>query len=489
MSTSVRQTDGKPQLRRELSLFHQFALSIATVGPFIVIFGFYGPIAGGVGTGVFYLIALVGILHVANATIFAHMSSLFPRAGGGYSIVRSTAGNCWGFIYLVIQVVYWAAVSATVVSLAAAFLHSQFSGLPERPTELVLIASIFALALTHIVEAGRVSLAFLILEGVFALIWLVIALLNAHSIGDMVRLPPQALGVNGHLGENISLSAFIATIPIAIFALSGYEWGSSYTEESKDFHSVRRALVMAALASVTVCAILMPLLFVADPHYQRVLTALVPGAQVLKDVAPALAPVLIVYVAFSSWNAAMSNFLQASRLVFDAGREGEFGATIGKPLSYVNSGGAPVVACAIWLIPTVAFVLSTKLQELFVFSAVMLLFAYISMSLTASYFYLRVGRRAGLRMGAFRWFPMVPAIVIAFSVLGLVKQSWSDVRTALWILLGAAVVGFVRHRSLALNSGDKIAANSRAAGSDTLELVPAGHRPAGSDALTEPSPV
>jgi hypothetical protein len=84
---------------------------------------------------------------------------------------------------------------------------------------------------------------------------------------------------------------------------------------------------------------------------------------------------------------------------------------------------------------------------------------------------------------------MVPAIVIAFSVLGLVKQSWSDVRTALWILLGAAVVGFVRHRSLALNSGDKIAANSRAAGSDTLELVPAGHRPAGSDALTEPSPV
>jgi amino acid transporter len=462
MSMSGRQTDGKPQLRRELSLFHQFALSIATVGPFIVIFGFYGPIAGGVGTGVFYLIALVGILHVANANIFAHMSSLFPRAGGGYSIVRSTMGAYWGFIYLVIQVVYWAAVSATVVTLAASFLHSQFGWLSERPTELVLIGAIFVLALTHIVEAGRVSLAFVVLEGVFAVVWIVIALVNAHSVGHMFTLPPHALADNGHLGSRITLSAFVATIPVAIFALSGYEWGSSYTEEAKDFRSVRRALVCAAAASVIVTAIAMPLLFVADPHYQRVLTALVPGAQVLKDVAPALAPVLIIYVAFSSWNAAMSNFLQASRLIFDAARENEFGSRIGGLLSYVNAGGAPVVASVVWLIPTVAFVLSERLQQLFVFSAVMLLFAYIAMALTASFFYLRVGRSAGLRTGAFRWFPLVPAIVIGFSVLGLVKQSWHDVRVALWILLGAAVVGFVRHRSVTLRSSPDIAANSDA---------------------------
>lgn len=473
MSMSGRQADGKPQLRRELSLFHQFALSIATVGPFIVIFGFYGPIAGGVGTGVIYLIALVGILHVANANIFAHMSSLFPRAGGGYSIVRSTMGAYWGFIYLIIQVVYWAAVSATVVTLAASFLHSQFGWLTERPTELVLIAAIFVLALTHIIEAGRVSLAFVVLEGVFALVWIVIALVNAHSIGHMFTLPPQALGDNGHLGSHITLSAFVATIPVAIFALSGYEWGSSYTEEAKDFRNVRRALVCAAAASVIVCAIAMPLLFVADPHYQRVLTALVPGAQVLKDVAPALAPVLIIYVAFSSWNAAMSNFLQASRLIFDAARSDEFGSAIGRVLSYVNRGGAPVAASVIWLIPTVAFVLSQKLQQLFVFSAVMLLFAYIAMSLTASFFYLRVGRRAGLRTGAFRWFPMVPAIVIAFSVLGLVKQPWHDVRIALWILLGAAVVGFVRHRSVTFHSSPAIAANAHAAGGEVTDEHPA----------------
>jgi hypothetical protein len=115
----------------------------------------------------------------------------------------------------------------------------------------------------------------------------------------------------------------------------------------------------------------------------------------------------------------------------------------------------------------------------------MLLFAYISLALTACYFYVR----AGLRVGAFRWFPMVPAIVIAFSMLGLVKQSWSDVRTALWILLGAVVVGFGRHRSLALNSGEVIAANSRAAGSNEPEVAPAARQSAGSDALTEPSPV
>jgi amino acid transporter len=287
-------------------------------------------------------------------------------------------------------------------------------------------------------------------------------------VGNMFALPPRQLGGVAQLGGHISLNAFIATIPVTIFALSGYEWGSSYTEEAKDFRSVRRALVMAACAAVLVCAIAMPLLFVADVHFQRVLTALVPGAQVLKDVAPGLAPILLVYVAFSSWNAGLSNFLQAARLIFDAARQGEFGATIGKPLSYVNKGGAPVAAALVWLIPTVAFVLSSKLQQLFIFSAVMLLFAYIAMSLTACFFYVRVGRGAGLRSGAFRWFPLVPVIVIAFSVLGIVKQSWHDVRTGLLIVLGAVVVGLIRHRSISLNSGPIISANSRDAGSESL---------------------
>jgi amino acid transporter len=474
MTSTVPRAETKPGLKRELSLAHQFALSIATVGPLIVIFGFYGPIAGGVGTGIFYLVALVGVLHVANATVFAHMSSLFPRAGGGYAIVRATIGPFWGFVYLVVQVVYWAAVTATVVTLAASFLNSQFSGLSERPTELVLVAAIFVIALTHIIEAGRVSLLFVALEGLFALVWVVVALVNAHSVSNMFALPPRALGVSGHLGPHITLSAFVATIPVTIFALSGYEWGSSYTEEAKDFRSVRRALVMAAAAAVVVCAIGMPLLFVADPHYQRVLNAVVPGAQVLKDVAPALAPVLIIYVAFSSWNAGLSNFLQAARLIFDAAREGVFGTAVGKPLSYVNRGGAPVAAAVVWLIPTVAFVLSSKLQQLFVFSAVMLLFAYIAMSLTACFFYLRVGRAAGIRSGAFRRFPVVPLIVIAFSVLGIVKQSWHDVRTALLIVLGAILVGLLRYRSASINTGPAIRDNSTSAGSESLIEPPPG---------------
>lgn len=459
MSSTAAAGD-RPQLKRELSMIHQFALSIATVGPFVVIFGFYGPIAGGVGTGIFYVIALVGVLHIANANVFAHMSSLFPRAGGGYSVVRSTMGAFWGFVYLIVQIVYWAAVTATVVSLAASFLHSQFSGLSERPTELVLIAAIFGLALTHVIEAGRLSLIFIVLEAGFALVWILVALINSHHAGNVLALPPRQLGAAGKLGPTVSLSAFVATIPVTIFALSGYEWGSSYTEEAKDFRSVRRALVMAAVAAVVVCAVAMPLLSVADPHYQHVLSALVPGAQVLKDVAPALAPILILYVAFSSWNAGLSNFLQAARLIFDAARENEFGAIVSRPLAVVNKGGSPVAACVIWLIPTVAFALSQKLQSLFVFSAVMLLFAYIAMSVAASYYYLRVGRDTGERTGAFRWFPMVPLIVVAFSVLGIVKQPWSDVRTALWILLGAVVVGFLRHRSLALLSSSAIAANS-----------------------------
>ncbi len=101
-------------------------------------------------------------------------------------------GAFWGFVYLIVQIVYWAAVTATVVSLAASFLHSQFSGLSERPTELVLIAAIFGLALTHVIEAGRLSLIFIVLEAGFALVWILVALINSHHAGNVWRCPPDS---------------------------------------------------------------------------------------------------------------------------------------------------------------------------------------------------------------------------------------------------------------------------------------------------------
>lgn len=456
-------------LKKELHYAHYLALSVATIAPFLTIFGFYGPIASAAGSGIIYVFIVAGIIAVANAVVFAHMSTLYPLAGGGYSVVRNVAGPFWGLIFLVFQLIFWFSATAVLAGIAAGFLAAQWPVLNPVVVSVGLIVLMFIMAMTNIRKSGVLSTVFLILEVAFILFWFAFGLTHIRvPVNTVLAFPPQALGKHGTLGGLIAFGALVTALPLAVFNTDGYEWATSFTEELTNFRVVRRALVTAALIGVFAYIIGMPLLTLVDPNFQTVANAAFPGAVVIKAILPGIAPVLIVYVAMSSFNAALANYLQAARLIFSGGRDQQFGKRASQFFSTVNASGVPVWATVIWIIPSLLLAVLSSLQSLFSFTSVVLIIDYILLSLAAVWFYVKAGRPLGIRDGAFRWFPLVPAIVIVFGVLILVLQPVSQILISLAIFAAAFILALGVFKSPRLNDQTQIVENSTNAGSTLI---------------------
>jgi len=468
-SSHVARLAARIPLRKELSYLQFLALSVATVAPFLGIFALYSQYASAVGSGILYLFLLTGIYAVCNATVFAHMSSLYPLAGGAYAVIHNVAGKFWGLFYLMLQVIYLLSAAAVVAGFSASFLNSLFPFLSVVPTTVALLLIILILALSNIRASGIVSGTFLCLELLFIAFWFVFALTHLQvPLTTAFTFPPHSLGDHGQLAGPVSFAVFITVFPLAVFGVSGYEWATHFTEEAKNYRQVRRALVTAALIGAIALGVGQTLITLVDAHFQAVETASVPGAYVLQQLLPALAPILIVYIAMSSFNAGLANYLQASRVVFEGARNGEYGSWVSGILAKVNRAGVPQWATVLWIIPSVLLVVFPTLQSLLAFTSVLLVVAYILVSLSAIIFYLKVGRSAGMRYGAFRFFPLFPAVVILFGIVILTTQSLIDLLISAGILLVGLILAVAVHRNPRLNSSSEIVQNSLMAGSDLL---------------------
>ncbi len=431
-----------------------------------MIFGFYGGIAKAAGSGIIYIFVLAGIVSVANALVFSHLSTLYPLAGGGYSIAQSIGGPFWGMVFLIWQLVLWASAVSVMTGLAAGFLHTEWVALPIKPLMVGMVVIIFLLALSNIRNSGWVSTMFLVLEGIFVLFWIGFGFTHMQiPVSSVFAFPPHFLGHNGHFSGVVSLAALATALPLAIYSTDGYEWAISFSEEMAKPRVIRQAVVLAAVIATVVFMIGVPLLTLVDVHFQTVANAGFPGVVILKTVLPAAAPVLVIYAAMSSFNAALANFLQSSRLLFAGGRDEQFGVTISRKLRTLNRNGVPYWATIVWLVPSLLLAILSSLNNLFVFTSVVLVVDYILMALGAVWFYVKAGHSLGMKDGAFRWFPLVPLIVIVSGVFMIVLEPNAYIGDAAGLFAVACLVSWIVHRRIRPSTKDELLNTARNAGS------------------------
>ena len=464
------------RLPRQLAPVQFLALSVATMGIFVTIFGSYGPLAVAAGSGLIFVFFFAALVAIPNAIVFAHMSTLFPQAGAGYTIVRSVLGRTLGTMFLIVQFSIWLSISAVLADEGAGLIHGQWPALNSTLMAIIFIALMFGVAILAVQRAGAVSTLLLVLELAFLVFWVIFGLTHIRvPLSTVFTFPPRYLGTSGHLGKVIGLGTFVTAIPLGVFYVDGYEWATSFTEETVNYRSVRRGVLTAAIIAIVAYIIGFPMLILTDPRFQQVAGASFPGAAVLKVVMQAGAPVLVVWAAISAFNGGLTVYLEASRLIFAGARDGRYGAWPSKILSTVTSRGVPIGATILWLVPTLIIGILTSLAKLFAFTSVMLLIDYSAIAASAIWFYIQVGRRTKLRTGAFRWFPLLPGAVIVFSITLLVMQPVNTILVAAAVLAVTFVIAVAVERSFSLPRGDEIVANSQAAGAsldDSQNAVP-----------------
>ncbi|HTO73128.1 MAG TPA: amino acid permease [Gemmatimonadales bacterium] len=212
-------------------------------------------VAQRVGSGELTLAAWIlgGAIAMVGALCFAELGARMPRAGGGYSYLRSAFGPIPGFLYgwallLVMATGAMAAVAVTFASYATALL-----GLSPSFTNPIAIGAIVLLSFINIVgvEPGAVTQNLFTVLKLAALAALIGAGLFLHP-GTIEQVQAAAVPVAAPTGWALVVGMGTALVPV-LFACGGWQQTNFIAEEIiEPEKNLPRALILGVLTVVAV---------------------------------------------------------------------------------------------------------------------------------------------------------------------------------------------------------------------------------------------
>jgi amino acid transporter len=335
----------KPQLKRVLPFFSNFAVGFTYLSPMVGIYSLFIYGFGIAGPAYIWLtlIPLIGMLFVA--LVFGELASHYPVAGALFQYSKYSVGPRFGWFvgwfYGFALLITVAAVDTGVVSYVTSLLHNWFGNswlgsLNSAGHGTILVITLILLAIQSTVNiTGARIMADVAKLGVYVEIvgTLGIALILGihgfhHSFGFLFstqgaqHAATNAYGLNFH--GNWALAALVAVLaPVYIFY--GFESCGDIAEETKDAgrqipRAMRHALIWGGIASLILTA---GLLLATQKH--NPVGATVNGGGIpfiLAQLPQGLQDFLLIIIIFAFFSCGSSIQGAGSRLAFSFSRDG-----------------------------------------------------------------------------------------------------------------------------------------------------------------------
>jgi amino acid transporter len=336
----------RPQLKRVLGFFENFAVAFAYLSPMVGIYSLFlvGVATGGPAYLWLALIPLIGMLFVA--LVFGELASHYPVAGALYQYSKFSVGPAYGWFvgwfYGIALLVTVASVDTGVVPYVTDLAHRWF-GANWDPTAhttllavtLVLLAIQTTLNITGAKVMGRVAQFGVGVEivGTFG-IALILAIHGFHhSLGFLfstqgaTHAATNVYGVNFH-GSWLAAALVAVLAPVYIFY--GFESAGDIAEETKDAgrkipKSMRWALIWGGVSSLVLTAALL----LAMPKHEPLKATFDGGGvpAILGQLSGGLQDFLLVLIIFAFFSCGTAVQGAGSRLAFSYGRDGALPAS------------------------------------------------------------------------------------------------------------------------------------------------------------------
>lgn len=303
--------------------------------------GFYallGEIAAEAGRAVPLALLLSGLIAFLAGCSFAELASRLPVSAGEARYVLEGFGRTWLSTLVGWLVIATGVVSAATLAVATSgFLHDIWPMLPDRPTIVVLVLLLGAVAAWGIGESVAVVGIITVVE-IAALLFAFG--LNAAPLADLPsrvgELLPGAAGA-GWLG--LFAGAFLA-----FYAFIGFEDMVNIAEEVRD---VRRTLPLAILLSVGITTLLYVAVATAavlSVPPERLAGSATPVAELVRKGGPAAVLGVQIVSILTGVNGALVQIIMAARVAYGLARHEQ----APEPLARIHRGTrTPVVATAL----------------------------------------------------------------------------------------------------------------------------------------------
>jgi amino acid transporter len=438
----------RQELKRAVNGLGHLALILSDITPTasLLVVGTAVVAIAGTGSLWAYLIGCFIALNVAFC--MGELGSMFPVAGGLFSIVTRVLGKATGFVAMVDYIGQAIFLPASVAIGIGTYVHALNPALSTRLFSgfgMIAVTLVCLLQIRFNAWFTGICLAIeLIVVGALG----VAGFTHLHQPLSILTHPVGPTGTNGLVALGAGL--IVTALATALFSVNGYDSGINFAEEVLGSRKeVGRAVVLAA--SLGILFELVP--FIGIVFGAHNLPAFLHSATPVTEVGgEAFGSTFITIVTYGAliaiFNASVAITLQFARIVWASGRDFAWPEPISSWVAKVeHRRGAPWVATLIVGALAAILCFQSSLITVVTFTAVLIvvLYALIALSALVS----RIRQRHLERPSRMPLWPVPPIIALVGCVIVLTKQKGSDLWLCAAIFAAALLYYFlwVRPRS------------------------------------------
>jgi amino acid transporter len=420
----------KQELNRGVSILGSIALVVSDITPtasLLVI----GPVVIAVaGSGALWAYIIGCFIAVAVALCMGELGSMFPVAGGLYSIVTRVLGRPIGFLALLDYMGQAIFLPASVAIGIGVYVQALNPDIPSNIAAGVVMVLATIVAILRINLNARVTAVFLLLE---LIVITVLALAGFTHIQQ-----PLSILTNPVLpdGSAAGLAVIFTAVAVAMFSVNGYDSAINFSEETKGSASiVGKAVVYAALIGIAFELIPFIAVVFGAPNLNEFLNSKTPLTDVARSAFGDTFVNIITYGAIIAiFNACLAITLQFARIVWASGRDRAWPGPISDALAQVHPAfRTPWVATLFVGVTATILCLQSTLIAVVTFTAVLLIILYALIALSA--IVSRMQQANLPRPYRMPFWPVPPLIALVGTVIAITQQKQLDL-----VIVGAIVV-------------------------------------------------
>jgi amino acid transporter len=437
----------KPELQRGLNILGNLALTLSDITPTASLLVVATAVIATAGTGSLWAYLIGGFIAVNVALCMGELGSMFPVAGGLYSIVTRVLGRPIGFLALLDYIGQAIFLPASVAFGIGTYINALY---PSLSTKWIAAAMMIVVALIACLDVrlNAVAISFFLALEIGVVIMLAVAgFTHVHQSLSTFTHPHMATGTNG-IGP-VGISAIIAALATALFSVNGYDSAINFSEETEgEASSVGKAVVLAASIGIVFEIIPFIAVLLGTANLPAFLHSSTPVTDVVRSSFGHTAVDIVTWGAILAiFNASLAITLQFARVTYASGRDKAWPMPISNALAYVHPRfKMPWVATMLVGLLGAILCAQSSLISVVTFTAVLIIILYALIAISA--LVSRVRQKELERPFRMPLWPVPPVIALIGVGLALSQQKGSDLIICAAILVGGVIyyVLFLRPR-------------------------------------------
>jgi amino acid transporter len=423
----------KEELNRELPILGNIALALSDITPTASLLVVGTAVIATAGTGSLWAYLIGGFIALNVALCMAELGSMFPVAGGLYSIVTRVLGRPIGFLALLDYIGQAIFLPASVAFGVGTYINSLDPSLSAKWIAAGMMILVALVALLDVKFNAWMIGFFLLIELVVVVVLALAGFTHVHQSLSTFTHPHMANGTG--IGV-VGTSAIIAALAVALFSVNGYDSAINFSEETEgSAGQIGKAVITSATLGIVFQVIPFIGVILGAASLTTFLHSTTPLTDVVRTSFGHTAVTLVTYGAILAiFNASLAITLQFSRVVWSSGRDRAWPMPISKALEWVHPRfRTPWVATMFVGICGAILCAQSSLISVVTFTAVLIIILYALIAISA--LVSRFRYRSDPRPFKMLLWPVPPLIALAGVGIALSQQKSKD------LLICAAIFG------------------------------------------------